>query len=156
MQRIGVGAFHRGLQKPVAHGAAVDGEVLQVRLAAREARQRDPARERQPARLGLAEQGIGHELPATERGDARRTLTGRRAEQLAAVVVQRDRRLAAAERQTPQGLFDLPRLGGGALHELATGRSEMEEILHVHFGADRPRGRLRRRSGIGALALHAP
>ncbi len=69
VENVAIGLAHRMGDQLVAHHAAVDIEVLQIRLAARKGRQTDPAPEAQTVTLVLQRQGLFEKGWAADRAD---------------------------------------------------------------------------------------
>ena len=72
-QHVPVGLTHRMGDQLVAHHAAIDVEVLQVRLTAREGRQTDPTPQTQTITFDFNRQRLLEKPRATDRSDTART-----------------------------------------------------------------------------------
>ncbi len=159
-QHVAVGLAHRVGDQLVAHHAPVDVEILQVRLAAREGRQADPAPQAQAATFDLDGQRLLEEGRATDRGHAARAadvVPGlMQAEHGLAVVAQMECHIETGQRQALDHFLQVVELGFFRPQELAPRRRVEEQVTDFHRGADRVRGRLHPRRHVAPLGLHLP
>ncbi|MNZ74185.1 hypothetical protein D3C78_926280 [compost metagenome] len=160
VQHVAIGLAHRVGDQLVAHHAAVDIEVLQVGLAAREGRQADPAPQAQAAALDVDGQRLLEERRAADAGHPPRTagLVGRRmqGQHALAVVAQVEADLEVGQRQTLDHFLQVVELGLLGAQELAPRRGIEEQVTHFHRGAVGMRRRLHPRLHVTPLGLDLP
>ena len=146
----------------VAHDAAVDVEILQIRLAAGEGRQADPSPQRQPGGALVDGNRIVEKGRAANEADPA-PLFGfpRRRAQIvnqALVVPQAEAHIEAAQGHPLEHFFEAGEFGSFGFEELLARRGVEEQVAHFHrgahavlagfkrgfhllaFGADRPAG----------------
>ena len=156
-QHVAVGLTHRVGDQLVAHGTAVDEEVLQVGLAAREGRQADPAPQMQAVALHLDRQRLLQKARAADRGHApcagRVVMGFMQAEDALAVVAQMEGHVEARQRQAPNDFLQMVEFGFFGLEELAPGRGIEEQVAHLDRGTHRMRCRLHPRGHVAAFGF---
>ena len=144
VHHVTVGLAHRVRDQAVAHHAPVHEEVLQVGLAARERRLRDPAAQQQPGGLDLERERTLQEGRPAQGGDALLLLGGRGAgaqgEGGLLVVAQREAGVEAPQRQPAHDFLAVAVLGALGTQELAPRRGIEEQVVHLDRRAARVRG----------------
>ena len=158
-QHILVGLPHRVADDLIADHAAVDEEILEIRLGTGKGRQRDPAIQLQ----GVSGRGFdGHqavgELATAEPGQAlAHSVVGIGRRQLIdglAVVLQAHGHRRIAEGQALEQRLDMIELGAFGAQEFLARRHIVEQVAHLDGGAG-SRGRSRSRGFFGA-SLEGP
>ena len=158
-QDVLIGEPRRPRDQLVAHEAAVQEGKLQVRLAARKRRQRQPPRKLQLLRVMPEFDDVGGEVLAANLGHSGQPLGGqarrRQRPHLLPVVRQREAHLEARQRQALQHAHDVLKLGRLGAQEFAARRHVEEQVAHLDTGAGGMRGRRGRRDHAIAR-LHRP
>ena len=154
---VAVAEAHGAAEQPVADHAAVDEQVLAVRLRARGRRQPDPALEREARLRELDVARGGDEVRARRASRCAPRARGRSAaggsancsRRLCVSVKATSKRDSARRVDGPQDVLELGRLGA---QELAPRRHAVKQVAHLDRRARRMRGRRRaRRAAVDRL-----
>ena len=171
-QEIGIGAAHRAEQQPVAHRAAVDEEILHLRVGAVVGRQPGKARRAgTPSRSASTAHGVVGEVAAHDGGEPRqralpadrRWLAARRMQRAAPSSMQGEGDVGPRHGEALDHVDDRQRFAARRLQEFQPRRRGEEKIAHLDARAGRrlcrrrrlaPCGRPRRRwpGAVAALA----
>lgn len=144
-EHVGIGLAHGVGDDPVAHGTAIDIEVLLAGAAARGGRQTDPAVQPQAGGGMVDGQAVAGEVRAQRLGDAFDAVAtvadGTVVAGLPAVVADPQLHLRARQRQRAQPLLDVAQLGALGAQEAPACRGVEEQVAHLDAGARRVRVR---------------
>ncbi|MNL13100.1 hypothetical protein D3C87_1339920 [compost metagenome] len=159
-QHVAISLAHRVSHQFVAHGAAVDEEILQVRLAAVERRQTDPTPQMQAIALDFDRQRL---LQETRAADCRHTPRAGRivmglvqAEDGLAVVAQVECHVETRQRQTPDHFLQVIEFGFFGLEKLASRRRVEKQVAHFNRSAHRVGRWLHTGRHVPPLSLDLP
>ncbi len=159
-QHVAVGLAHGMGDQLIAHHAAVNVEILQVGLAAREGRQPHPTPQMQAIALDLDRQRLLEKRRTTDRRHPPRTtqVIGRlmQRQHALAVVAQMKSHIEARQGQTADHFLQVLKLGLLSFEKLAPRRRVEEQVAHLHRGAHRMGRRLHARGHVAAFGLHLP
>ena len=145
-QHVAIGGAQRAGELPVLHRAAVDEDILRIRLAAIERWQGGMARDAHPLPLAFQGEGGGQKIAPQNGGDARLLIARRQIDGAALPGDEGKGHLRVRQRQTADDLGGGHVLGARRAQELQPRRRGVEQIAHPHHGA--------RRSGRRAHILH--
>ena len=159
-QHVAIGLAHRMGHQLVAHHAAIDVEILQIRLAAGEGRQADPTPQTQATTLDLDGQRLLQKSRPANRSDAARTadfvaslVQGKHG---LAVVTQVESHIEPRQRQALDHLLQVIKLGLFRAQELAPRRGIEKQVTHFHRGTHWVCSRLHTRLHVTAFGFHLP
>jgi hypothetical protein len=142
-QYVAIGMPSRVCQRLVGHAAAVDEPVLQVRLAAIERGQPDPAGERDALDDSFDVYALLGESIATELRDALPLgilVAGcRQLEDGPLIMGQREGDLGMRQRQAPHPFFDMAELSALGTQETPPRRRVVKQVVHFDRGTRRMR-----------------
>jgi len=158
VQHIGVGLPYRVRDQAIAHGAAVDVEILLIGAGARGRRQTDPATQAQAGAAVFDRQALPGKAGTQRFADSRQPLAvggdGAVMAQRAAVVADAQFHIGAGQRQRAQPFFDMAQLGALGFQESAPRRHVVEQLAHLDRGTGRVR--VRRQRGRAATGHFQP
>ena len=150
---VAIAEAHGTAEQAIAHHAAIDIEVLPVRLRARLRRQADPAFDGEPGLRERDESRLRDEIPADEPGDARFALLatdrGRQRKLLAPVVRQGNCHVEARQGEPCDGPQHVLELRCLRAQELSPRRHTVKKVSHL----DRRSLGMRRRGHLPGVAI---
>lgn len=159
-QHIAVRLAHRMGYQLVAHCTAVHKKVLQVRLAAGERRQTDPAPQPQAIAFDFNRQRLLQEPRAANSrhpASTRCVVMGfMQAEDGLAVVAQVEGHVETGQGQALDDFLQVIEFGFFGLEEFASRRGVKEQVAHFHRRPHRVGGRLDSRRHVAAFGFHLP
>ena len=148
-KQVAICPAQRTDQQSILHRPSVDEQILLVRHAAIEGRQRHDPGQMQPVAQAIDPQPVPVEIMAQQRRDPRRAIARLQRQNPPPVMIEREGDIGPRHRQSPYRIEARGIFRARAAQEFAAGRHLVEQSLDPHPGAGRKRCRpLARRNAM--------